>query len=77
LYVKFKDNGIGLDKSEIKKIFKKFYQSGRPDDMSARGSGLGLYLVQIIAQLHKGRVFAESTGRGKGSVFTLMLPYKS
>jgi len=76
LYIRFEDNGIGIEKKEIKKIFKKFYQSGQSDDMSARGSGLGLHLVQNIARIHKGKVVAESMGRGKGSVFTLMLPFK-
>jgi two-component system phosphate regulon sensor histidine kinase PhoR len=76
LLVRFADNGIGIEKGEIKKIFKKFYQSGRADDMTAKGSGLGLHLVQVIARLHKGKVVAESQGLGKGSVFTLMLPYQ-
>ncbi|MDM8525642.1 HAMP domain-containing sensor histidine kinase [Desulfococcaceae bacterium HSG8] len=71
----FEDNGIGIEKSEIKNIFRKFYQIGRSDNMSAKGSGLGLYLVQNIARIHKGRVIAESEGLGKGSVFTLILPY--
>ena len=77
LHIRFEDNGIGIEKTEIKKIFKKFYQSGWADDMTARGSGLGLYLVQNIARIHKGKVFAQSKGRGKGSVFTVMLPFKS
>ncbi len=76
LHILFKDNGVGIEKSEIKKIFRKFYQSGRVDDMSAIGSGLGLHLVQSVARIHKGKVIAESKGRGQGSVFTLILPYK-
>jgi len=74
LRICFEDNGIGLVKSEIKKIFRQFYQVGRSDNMTAKGSGLGLYLVQSIARIHKGKVIAESRGIGKGSVFTLILP---
>ena len=76
LHLKFEDNGIGIEQTEIKKIFRKFYQSGRSDDMSAKGSGLGLYLVQNVARIHRGKVVAESKGPGKGAVFTLVLPYK-
>ncbi|MDY6789813.1 MAG: HAMP domain-containing sensor histidine kinase [Thermodesulfobacteriota bacterium] len=74
LLIHFKDNGIGLEKGKIKKIFKKFYQVGRTDVMSARGSGLGLHVVQNIARIHKGKVVAESKGKGQGSVFSLILP---
>lgn len=74
LIIRFEDNGIGIDKSELKNIFKKFYQVGQPDDMSAKGSGLGLFLVDQIAKLHKGKIMAESQGLGKGSTFSLVLP---
>ena len=77
LRLRFEDNGIGIEKHEIKKIFRKFYQIGSSDNMSARGSGLGLYLVDSIARIHKGRVKAESKGDGKGSIFTLILPFKN
>jgi len=76
LDIRFEDNGIGLEKKERRKIFKKFYQVGRSDDRSAKGSGLGLYLVQQIVRIHKGRIGAESRGTGKGSVFTLTLPLR-
>lgn len=72
--IQFADNGIGFDRKEIKKIFRKFYQIGRSDNMTAKGSGLGLHLVQNIARLHKGRVVADSPGRNQGSTFTLILP---
>ena len=76
LYIHFKDNGIGIDKSQRKKIFRKFYQVGRSDDMSAKGSGLGLYLVDNIAKSHKGGIQVSSPGLGKGATFTLSLPLR-
>jgi len=76
LYIHFKDNGVGIDKAEKKKIFRKFYQVGSSDDMSAKGSGLGLYLVDHIARIHRGRIAADSPGKGKGATFSLVLPTK-
>ena len=74
LRIGFTDNGIGMEKNQLKKIFRKFYQIGRSEDMSARGSGLGLYLAQNIARIHRGRIIARSEGVGKGASFILVLP---
>jgi len=70
----FEDNGIGISKGEARKIFRRFYQAGRAGRKLAKGSGLGLSLVQSIARLHKGRVEAHSRADGAGSIFTLILP---
>lgn len=67
IVLKIKDNGIGLEKSEQKKIFKKFYQVGK----ASKGSGLGLYIVSSIVKLHHGDIKVESQGIGKGTTFTL------
>jgi len=75
LFIRFRDNGIGLTKEEKKSIFKKFYQGHRPDNVTSGGSGIGLYLVQQIARLHRGKITADSEGEGKGSLFTLSLSY--
>lgn len=74
LNICFRDNGIGIEKKELTKVFRKFYQAGDSTAMSTEGSGLGLYLVQIIAKLHGGEITAESKGTGKGSKFVLSLP---
>lgn len=74
LDIRFKDNGVGLERKELGKIFRKFYRAGKTDDLTTRGSGLGLYLVQQIARIHKARVHAESDGPSQGSVFILSLP---
>ncbi|MFC1494691.1 sensor histidine kinase [Thermodesulfobacteriota bacterium] len=74
--IHFEDNGIGIPQQEIKKIFRKFYQIGRSKDMSAKGTGIGLHLVESIAWIHKGKIVADSKENDKGSVFSLILPLK-
>lgn len=70
------DNGIGIEKKELKHIFRKFYQIGTAMDMTAKGSGIGLFLVQTIAQIHKAKVVVESAGLANGSTFTIKFPSK-
>ncbi len=72
--VVFTDNGIGMEKRHLKKIFRKFYQAGDSNDRTASGNGLGLYLVMSVTKIHKGRIRAESEGPGRGSSFRLTLP---
>lgn len=74
LTIEFSDNGIGIERGEIKKIFRKFYQTHRRESADVKGSGLGLYLVFSIARIHGWKVAAESPGRGQGATFTLTLP---
>jgi two-component system phosphate regulon sensor histidine kinase PhoR len=76
LWIRFRDNGIGIANEDKGKIFRKFYQGRRDNRIPVGGSGIGLYLVQQIAKLHHGKVFADSEGVGKGAVLTLMLPRK-
>lgn len=67
------DNGIGIEKKELKNIFKKFFRVRNGETYSAKGFGLGLSFVQKIVDAHKGKISVESTD-GKGSLFTIELP---
>lgn len=66
-----KDQGIGIHRSELKKIFEKFYQAKYQKDEKLRkqGWGLGLSIAQEIIKQHGGEIWAESLGLGKGSTF--------
>jgi two-component system, OmpR family, sensor histidine kinase SenX3 len=72
--VRVRDQGPGIQKSELKRIFKRFYRV--PGQLAARvkGTGLGLYIVRSVAKRHGGRAWAESDGPGCGSTFVLQLP---
>ncbi len=67
------DRGIGIPKAEHKRIFEKFYRVESSLVHTTKGSGLGLALVQHIAEAHGGRVELTSVP-GEGSTFTLSLP---
>jgi signal transduction histidine kinase len=67
------DRGVGIAASEQKKVFESFYRVEKGLVHDVKGSGLGLAVVQHVAEAHGGRVELESTV-GKGSRFTLCLP---
>jgi len=75
--IDFIDNGIGVETKEVKKIFRKFYQSDRYQKNDVSGSGLGLYLVSSIADIHGWRATASSKGKGRGATFTIVIPKAS
>jgi signal transduction histidine kinase len=72
--VSVKDNGIGIARGELKRVFKRFYRAVSPAAHQVKGSGLGLFIVRSIAERHGGRAFAESDGMGKGTTVTIELP---
>lgn len=72
--VRVKDRGVGIPKTELKRIFKRFYRVPGPVAARLKGTGLGLYIVRSVAKRHGGRVWAESEGPGRGSTFVLQLP---
>ncbi len=70
--IRIRDNGIGIESAELKRVFRRFYRAH--GTFRAKGTGLGLHIVQSVAKRHGGRVFGESPGKGRGSTFTLELP---
>ncbi|MDY0132870.1 MAG: HAMP domain-containing sensor histidine kinase [Desulforegulaceae bacterium] len=75
LFVFFSDNGKGLKKRESKKIFRQFYQVDKNE--KKQGTGLGLYLSQMIAKRHKGVLSAKSEGLNKGTTIILALKLRN
>jgi signal transduction histidine kinase len=74
IYIKVSDNGIGINKTDQKHIFDKFYRVSHGNIHKIKGLGLGLYYVKRIAESHGGDVKVDSKP-GKGSIFTVTLPY--
>lgn len=73
LLLSIKDNGIGIEKKQLKKLFDKFYRVRKGDVQAAAGFGIGLSFVKKIVQAHGGKITVASEP-GKGSEFTLSLP---
>jgi signal transduction histidine kinase len=67
------DNGIGMSRRAVKRIFKRFYQVDRSLSRHAEGCGLGLSITKFIVDAHKGLISVESNP-GKGSIFIVKLP---
>jgi len=68
------DHGPGIEKTELKRIFKRFYRVPGAVATRVKGTGLGLYIVRSVAKRHGGRAWAESEGPGRGATFVLQLP---
>ena len=68
------DRGIGIPRSELKRIFKRFHRARTATAGEVKGTGLGLFIVRSVVRRYGGDVYAESAGEGRGSTFVIRLP---
>ena len=71
--VEISDQGIGIPKHELRRIFQRFYRAGRDVQRQVSGLGLGLFVVRTLLRKHGGRIVALSEGAGRGSRFIVTL----
>lgn len=76
LIVSVADTGIGIARKDQKKVFEDFYQVRRGPADKTPGTGLGLPLTKHLVEMHQGRIWVESEGKGKGSRFIFSLPIR-
>ncbi len=68
-----RDHGIGISEKEKNKIFSKFYRIGNEETRKTKGTGLGLYIVKHIVNMHKGKIEVRDN-HPTGTVFEIRLP---
>ena len=73
IQISVKDDGIGIPREDLPRIFERFYRVDKGRSQELGGTGLGLSIVKHIVQAHGGQVWAESEP-GKGSTFYFTLP---
>ena len=72
-HLTFSDKGKGLEKKDLKKIFRMFYRV-RHSGEKVRGTGLGLFISNLMVKRHKGKIWAESGGLHQGTTFHILIP---
>jgi signal transduction histidine kinase len=78
LELQVRDTGAGIRAEDLGRLFGEFVQleTTRAQKHEGEGTGLGLALTKKLVELHGGRIWAESEGEGKGSTFTVVMPFE-
>lgn len=72
--VEVRDQGMGIERRHLKRVFNRFFRVQKPEVRQRRGTGLGLFVVSALVRNLGGRVEAESEGEGKGTTMRITLP---
>jgi signal transduction histidine kinase len=74
IFIAVRDHGIGVERSQLKRVFHRFHRAPDPRVNERSGSGLGLYVVHRLVRNLGGRIRAESAGRDMGTTMRIELP---
>jgi histidine kinase len=72
--ISVRDTGFGIPTDHLKHIFDRFYRVDKSRSRAHGGSGIGLTIAKHLVEAHGGKIWAESAGENKGSVFIFTLP---
>ena len=70
------DTGEGMTQQEIKDVFQMFTRANAGRKNNTEGAGIGLYIAKKFIDMHNGKIWIESKGKGKGTTFYIELPRK-
>lgn len=73
-HITIKDEGLGMNEDDMKKLYQPFQKLSSKPTANETSTGLGLYIVKNLVEKHRGKIWAESEGKGKGTTFFVELP---
>ena len=73
ILISIKDTGVGISPEVLPRLFEKFSRAPDASKANIMGTGLGLYVARKIIEAHRGKIWVESEGKGKGSTFFIEL----
>jgi len=76
IQIAISDTGIGIPSEHLPNLFTRFYRVDKSRSRAGGGSGIGLTISKHLVEAHRGRIWVESPGAGKGSTFIFTLPFQ-